>query len=292
MPGLLTLPEEVLLHILEDVAEASSYCDVFFPECREVESPRNCYALRAHDNFPMQIYYPHSNTTRRYGLHIAPDAQWEHICDWLALNTTCSRMRRLGREAWYRGRRFAMSSSLPVRINGLGVDREWHAAYRPQSELLKISHTMELSRIKRVIFFDNYTYLASGLLSHPQRLNLFPELRHCTLLYGYSKVRLNKPELYYYLPGNRAYASLQDAVTGDVTKGEGEEDRERLAMVSELQGLLHRIGVSTKVHVDINFPRESDRKAQGTRSPHVLMERLRQQVWPLLRFRIQGIEGN
>ncbi|KAK8137549.1 hypothetical protein PG984_003042 [Apiospora sp. TS-2023a] len=323
MPGLLTLPEEVLLHILKDVAQASR-SDIFFPECREVEDPSKGYAVRAYDNFPMDIHYPHSNTTVRYGRYTKPDAQWEHICDWLALNSTCTGIRRLGREAWYRSRTFAVYSYLPTLIKDLGLDRGLPAPYEPQRNVLKLAHTMDLSRIERLIYVDNYDHSSAGLLALPKRLNLFPELRHCILVYGYTR-RATKPLIKDRLPAKRAYDILQAAVTGQSIKSieeqqkkeeqEGEEKRKRIGMSREiyevflrrmgtfqrlptkkreekkratmnleLQEFVHRFGVSEKVHIDLRFPLEFDCLDAGLPTPVELMDRLKKNVWPVLRM--------
>ncbi|KAK7954738.1 hypothetical protein PG996_015548 [Apiospora saccharicola] len=326
MAGLVTLPEEVLLQILKDVAQASR-SDIFFPECREVKGPSKGYdyAVRTCDNFPMDIHYPHSNTTVRYGRYVTPDAQWEHISDWLVLNSTCTRIRRLGREAWYCSRTFAMYSNLPTLIKGLGLDRGLPAPYEPQSQVLKLAHTMDLSRIERVVFVDNYENTSAGLLALPKSLSLFPELRHCVLVYGYTR-RATSPLNKDRLPANRAYGILQTAVTGESIKSikehmkkeeeEGEENRKRIGMPrdlyeaylrrlgtfqrlafkeqdennrtimsSELQDFVHRFGVSEKVHIDLRFPLQSDSLESGLHTPYVLLARLKKYVWPVLHLK-------
>ncbi|KAK8001712.1 hypothetical protein PG991_013934 [Apiospora marii] len=188
MSRLKNFPQDILLHILRDVVQ-SQQSNIVFPECQQKDSPHQ-----------MKIYYPHSRVTSRYGRKFRAKSHWELVRVWLALNTTCRFMRRIGTEAWYDIVQFAMYSSLPQRLR----------AHR--GEPTQLSLRLHLARIKNLILVDHYAGSPTKLLALPRCLNFFSRLRSCTLVYKYviSRERNGvKPDLPYH----RVYRTLEKAVT-------------------------------------------------------------------------------
>ncbi|KAK8137550.1 hypothetical protein PG984_003043 [Apiospora sp. TS-2023a] len=270
MPRLETLPQEILLHILRDVVE-SQQSNIIFPECKQSNSIRY---------YGMEIHYPHSGVRIWYGRKLIDRSHWELVRVWLALNTTCHIMRRIGTEVYYDVVRFAMYSSLPRQLQKSGL-RDPSSSQPVQNQLLP---PLDLSRIKNVVFVDHYAKSPSGLLlAVPQRLSLFPRLRNCTLVFDY--VSCNEDDEKAALPWMRPYSTMRMAVKNAPTWNA--KDQDGAATISELQDLLHAIGVPSNIHIDIAIPLmvNGDRVRRGQ-----IMGDLRDINFPMLREKADAME--
>ncbi|KAK8041062.1 hypothetical protein PG994_014069 [Apiospora phragmitis] len=219
----------------------------------------------------MIIHYPHSGVTTTYGWHTEPDAQWEAACDWIALNTTCRLLRSLGMDVWYRTRRFAMSSSLPQRLQQLNLRPGLPSPSSSQPKLSKMSQPLGLDRIEGVILVDCTPRSPAGLLGLPKWLTLFPKLRHCTLVYGHGC--------------NGSYGKLQAAVTD--SPSETAEGQHMEAGPPDLLDLLHDIGMPENIQIDIVV---LVRREDPFTNVHKLMSDLRHNVYPMLRLKARALK--
>ncbi|KAK7966236.1 uncharacterized protein PG986_000513 [Apiospora aurea] len=286
MPGLLALPEEILLDILKALAPTPK-SNVFFPECHEGKVKANGGLVV--DRSSVVIHYPHSGIRKHYCSDNHPDTQRDIAVDWLAINTTCRLFRRLGKEAFFKHRRFAMflDSPGPLQLYNVGLrlpppSKPHHTKPEIRRQLAEMSQFLDLDRIERIIFVDNDSTSPSGLLSLPQRLKVFPKLRQCTLVYGYC-TRSPQP-----LPPQNAYGTLQTTVTE--TSGENDaEKRNKVEMPTELLGLLRDIGVPEKLEVNLAIPVKDDPRACISDVGQI-MANLSRNVYPMLRIKAKALK--
>lgn len=233
-----TLPDEILLEILTHFALRPK-SDVFFPEFYLKGIPRSSaekaeFQAARSKHAPIDIHYLHSATTKqcRRGPSGRPDV---HCAEWLVLNTTCRRIRRLGKGVFFQTRCLAMSSTLPQRLQ--------QRSFIPA--LSTTDQELALARIEDVVFVDGNVHSPSDLLSLPRRLALFPRLRSCLVVYGYRESE-TLGELKRYV----AFAF------------DGELDgRRNLGIPPSLRKLLCDIGVPEDIHVDFAFPPGLDSQA-------------------------------
>ncbi|KAK8017749.1 ankyrin repeats (3 copies) domain-containing protein [Apiospora rasikravindrae] len=262
-------PEEILLEILKNLAQTPQ-SNVFFPECHE--GKRKANGLDVFESSSVVIHYPHSGITTRYCSDNRPDTQRELAVDWLAINTTCRLLRRVGKEAFFRHRRFAMflTSPGPLQIYNthlrLPPPSTPHAT-KPEirRQLFEMSQFLDLERIERIIF----------------RLKVFPRLRHCTLLYAYF-TRSPQP-----LPPRNAYPLLQAAVTD--ASGEDAEEWNKVAMPAEFRSLLHDIGVPMNVDIDLAIAKKQHPRSCMSDVGQI-MANLNAIVYPILRIKGQALK--
>jgi hypothetical protein len=262
------LPDEVLMDILFQFAQRSQSEIFFFEHCVNSllrNSEENEIISKEAKSYcqDMSIQYQHESATRwrRRGL---PTCQSVHCEDWLVLNTTCRRMRRLGKEIFFQTRCFAMTAALPGKLQQRGF-----------SALSEADQELALTRIGDIVFVEENHNSPSGLLSLPRRLAVFSNLRSCKLLYGYRRGE-------GYNPVREAMAAAVDRSrrgTGLKEGQQGSKDK-----ISELRHLLYDIGVSKDVYIDVVYHARADREWYESQ--------VIQTAFPMLRVKAQILQAN
>lgn len=256
------LPDEVLFDIVFRFAQRPQ-SDVFFLEHCVDPSLRNAGEDEsASSNRPsMSIHYRHAAAISycRRGL---PAGQAAHCADWLVLNTICRRIRRLGKEIFFRTRCFAMTATLPGKLQRRGF----------LQALSEADQELALARTAEIVFVDENHNSPSGLLSLPRRLAVFPNLRSCVLVYGYRR--------------GEGYGPVREAVAMISSQGQDNEEEERPSsreMTSELRDLLRDVGVPKDIHLDVAYPPGVDGEWHGSQ--------VRKTAYPMLRLKAQAVQA-
>ncbi|KAI0970892.1 hypothetical protein F4678DRAFT_106900 [Xylaria arbuscula] len=148
------LPDEILLQILNDAMERDS---PFFPE----------HCVQAGKEHPK---------LRAIKTHFL-SSQYVHLDDWLFVNILSHRIRRLGREAFFRSKTIAMNSSLAERLRN-GTFSAFGGA-RDQELVLR--------NIRSIILVDLTMYITSVFLQLPKTLRAFPNLERSTIMVGFRR---------------------------------------------------------------------------------------------------------
>lgn len=248
------LPDEILLKIIKAFAEnPKSY--IFFPQYCVLPGRYPCGPT-------MEINYPYSADTKRYCSNI-PFDQKRHAFDWLVLNTTSRTIRRLGREVFYSTRSFAMTMSLPDKLqqgvlsssqNPRGSKKpSWKRQITSQrqygSRMASIGQWLDPSAIRRVMFVNSVGSSTSALIGLPRILRNFnrPDggarykkshaLGSCILIYGFD---------WEYHDCD----TLEKAVRRRDT---GVTENKQLATESKLSAILHELGTPKDIHVLLAF---------------------------------------
>ncbi|KAI0432294.1 hypothetical protein F5Y09DRAFT_302178 [Xylaria sp. FL1042] len=157
------LPDEILLQILNDVIEPAS---PFFPEyCVQTSKERSKNQVSSFLPKLRAITTPFFSS------------QYIHLDKWLIVNLTSRRIRRLGREAFFRSTTIAMNSSLPERL-GNGTFSAFGSA---------LDQEIALRNIRSIILVDLTMYIASVFLQLPKTLRAFPRLERSMILVGFRR---------------------------------------------------------------------------------------------------------
>ena len=109
-----------------------------------------------------------------------------HRKDWIAINSTCYRFRNFGKISFFTIKTFAMHGETPARLR----------ANDPNAIKGMMLHdqALALSRIRDVIIVNQKQSSPLAFLEIPPKLAVFPSLRRCTLLFGFtSTFGSNKP---------------------------------------------------------------------------------------------------
>ncbi|KAI0403456.1 hypothetical protein F4802DRAFT_571467 [Xylaria palmicola] len=133
----------------------------------------------------------------REGRRLSP-SQHTHLHDWRIVNATSGRIRRLGREAFFRAKIFAMSASLPGRLRsgafpafGSAADQAlalryirsvvWLEPGGPLAPRLLTQMPGTLRAFRKlervVVVFRGGRQGALGLIPRPRRVDVPPEMR-------------------------------------------------------------------------------------------------------------------
>lgn len=260
MAGVLDVfPDEVLHEILFNFAQQPKNVVFFLEHCVN-NSLRNAGEDKTVQELitsyhAMIIHYPHSGIRKRQRTQL-PSGQRAHCLDWLVLNTTCRRIRRLGKEIFFRTRCFAMTTMMPLKLQ--------QRSFVPT--LSKIDQQLALACIEDVAFVDENIHSPSGLVSLPRRLTMFPNLRSCLLVYGY---RLGE-----------GYNMLRAAV-GLATRDVGGR-RPGQEMALELTDLLHDIGLPAHIYVGLAFPPAIDQEWHK--------REIKRSSYPMLRHKARSLQ--
>jgi hypothetical protein len=98
-------------------------------------------------------------------------SQNDHVDDWVLINSISQRIRKLGSEAFFRGKTFGMDINFPEKILRGSVPFL-------QENVRKIA----LENITDVCFMEMRTHMAVDFMRLPQQAQLFPALKSCTCL--------------------------------------------------------------------------------------------------------------
>ncbi|KAK7222457.1 hypothetical protein V2G26_010460 [Clonostachys chloroleuca] len=112
----------------------------------------------------------------------ARPSQAKHINDWLIVNSTCRRFRRLGKPVFFAEKRIMMSANLGERLQqGPEIN------FGPM-KLLGLSvadQALALGQTQDIILLGTRLTTPSMLVGLPKFLSAFPRLRSCWLMLGY-----------------------------------------------------------------------------------------------------------
>ncbi|KAI1772823.1 hypothetical protein F4818DRAFT_453220 [Hypoxylon cercidicola] len=167
------LPDEVLSLILDFAMTRNS---PFLIHRRWMPRPRYTNVTWRHPAKPLK-----SRPHRR-------DSHEDHMADWIAINHTCRRIRRLGREAFLGTKVIAMHSTLPARLlpaDELRPDRaaDWAADY-----FERVLSREDLKHVRHLALVDANDHAPMWMIALPGLLaSFFPQLRSCTLLFGHAE---------------------------------------------------------------------------------------------------------
>jgi hypothetical protein len=264
----LDLPDEVLLDIVFWFAQRPQ-SDIFFlehcvdPSLRNAGEDALASQEASSDRPAISTHYPHAAVTSRCRRGL-PAGQIDHCADWLVLNTTCRRIRRLGKDVFFQTRCFAMTAALPGKLQRRGFS----------PTLSEADQELALAHIKEVAFVDENHNTPSGLLSLPRRLAVFPSLCSCVLVYGYRRGE-------GYRPVREAVAVVVASYREDADTKEGQPESREITW--ELRDLLRDIGVPKDIHVDLAYPPGVDRDYYRSV--------VRQTAYPMLHFKAQALQA-
>ncbi|KAI2626994.1 hypothetical protein GGS26DRAFT_562340 [Hypomontagnella submonticulosa] len=184
------LPEELLRHILDFamVRDSPFQIDYVPPELNK-------------NNFfgPMQIqnwYFPPLILESSSGAHDQlskpttggcphyRSRQEDHVVDWIAINSTCRLIRRVGRAAFFGSKMIAMRGALPVELSQPGRIKRGFA--RILSQRPGYDPREDLVLVRDLVLIDAKEQAPMWLMALPELLSsYFPALRRCTLLFGH-----------------------------------------------------------------------------------------------------------
>lgn len=102
--------------------------------------------------------------------------QSNHLQDWILINSINRRIRRLGKESFFRIKVFAMKEDIPARLQKENLPK-----------MIVGDQRLALSCIRHIVVVDPRTGSPMWYLDRlPKILAAFPNLRRCTLLFGFS----------------------------------------------------------------------------------------------------------
>jgi hypothetical protein len=177
------VPDEILKEIL-DYTMTRDY--PFFPEyCLDPSLRLETERWDAHYNSTptalraFTIHYPHSNTRTKI-LRPIDDSQAVHLADWLLVNTTNSRIRRLGKECFWSNKVIAMSSQYPSHL------QQNASISTTAPNLASTDQGFALKYTQEVMFVDNFRMFGARFIALQKNVDAFPRLRKCTFIFGYT----------------------------------------------------------------------------------------------------------
>ncbi|KAI5464946.1 hypothetical protein BGZ63DRAFT_379057 [Mariannaea sp. PMI_226] len=110
-------------------------------------------------------------------IHLLPSWHRVHFKDWLIVNGTCSRFRRLGREYYWKNRQCIVTP---------GVLKKLDKADASSSPLAKpFAHPLLLDHVQDIVIINLNVQSASKFILLPRLLASFPNLKACTLVIDY-----------------------------------------------------------------------------------------------------------
>ncbi|KAI1493508.1 hypothetical protein F5X96DRAFT_621481 [Biscogniauxia mediterranea] len=173
------------------------------------------------------------------------------MTDWISINSTNRRIRRVGKEEFFKAKVLAMTHALPEKLQ-TGAVRD---LVSPEDRALALEYARD------VVMICNNPYSPAEFTGLAKRLKPFPRLKGCTLLFGYQ----------LKMPPKMVVQVVEDTP----------ETRGRFKMPDDFRQLLVDNGVpeSIDLWVAIHGP--------TTWSAH--MDSLVQYVYPILRFRAEAL---
>ncbi|CAJ2506459.1 Uu.00g005890.m01.CDS01 [Anthostomella pinea] len=169
------LPDEILQKILNHAMERDT---PFFPEaCAQMfkKRPRQLLSDRSGlwaAGWTGDALRNHAAMQLATGL---PASQSVHFCDWLIINSTNRRFRRLGKESFFASKTFAMSPNLPGGLVSLLIFKD------------PLDCELALRYIRSIILVGVTTHTATNWLQLPKIMRTFSRLQETAVLLGYRK---------------------------------------------------------------------------------------------------------
>ena len=184
------LPEELLQQVLEHAMTRNSPFQIDF---RPQEPNENDHI----GNMPIENWHwppllLESSTGITDPLSVPTTAgcphrrsqQQAHVADWVAVNSTCRLIRRLGRTAFFNAKRIAMRSTLPADLMQPGRVKRGFA--RILSATPDYDPRIDLALIRDLVIIDSKEGSPMWWTGLPRLLDSsFPALQRCTLLFGH-----------------------------------------------------------------------------------------------------------
>ncbi|KAI0597461.1 hypothetical protein F4775DRAFT_560315 [Biscogniauxia sp. FL1348] len=247
------LPDEILQHILHFAME--SHVPFFLEYYTEARRHLERDGYNAVEPVPpvferWSVHYMHGNVTSSLKAKQCP-TQMEHMADWISINSTNRRIRRLGKEEFFRAKVLAMTHALPGKLQ-TGAVRD---LVSPEDRALALEYASD------VVLVYNNPYSPAEFVGLAKRLQPFSRLKACTLLFGY---QLNNPP-----------RMVARAVAGTP------ETEGRFKMPDDFRQLL--VGNGVPEHMDLRVA------IHGRITWPVYMDTLVQYVYPILRFRAEAL---
>ncbi|XXH02554.1 hypothetical protein Hte_008931 [Hypoxylon texense] len=183
------LPEELLRQILEDAMTRDSPFQIDFTPQEPNEN--NHIGSMPIGNFYWPPLLLKSSAGITDPLSVPTTAgcphrrsqQHTHVTDWIAVNSTCRLIRRLGRAAFFNVKRIAMRSTLPADLMQPGRVKRGFA--RILSATPNYDPQIDLALIRDLVLVDSREGSPMWWVGLPTLLGSFPVLRRCTLLFGH-----------------------------------------------------------------------------------------------------------
>jgi hypothetical protein len=122
----------------------------------------------------MSITYPHANITARLTTFRSA-CQTEHAADWLAINTTNRRIRRVGKECFWSAKAVALRPTYPALVQ------------KGDKRFIAIADmALALGRVEHIVIVNGVLVQPIAFLKIPKILRAFPRLRTCRMQFGQS----------------------------------------------------------------------------------------------------------
>ena len=125
---------------------------------------------------PTEIYYRHSGLRVRYGTHLPAAQQPQHIADWLFVNSTSSRVRRLGKPVLFAAKPLAATSAL---VDQLRTGTGTSIMMSPKDQ------SLALSEVRELVLVDFNSQRPTALVKLHSRVRSFTQLQRCHLLFDF-----------------------------------------------------------------------------------------------------------
>jgi hypothetical protein len=174
------LPDETLQYILDFVMARDSPFYIDNPSQK-----KNCsFDQHSYHRSPVPKSStepddpPFSNTGRAGNLSIDKHSpQCIHKGDFILINSTNRRIRRLGKPSFFRAKTIAMSWELPARLH--------HNDFMKTQMMHRKDQALALPYTRDIVLVNPKEQSPNWYLELPRLLAVFPCLRRCTLLFGF-----------------------------------------------------------------------------------------------------------
>ncbi|KAH8664651.1 hypothetical protein BX600DRAFT_464801 [Xylariales sp. PMI_506] len=133
------------------------------------------------------------------------ESQHAHRTDWVAINSTCRRIRRLGKPSFFRSKTICLETSTVAKLNSGTLSSFMFS---------KDDQAAAMTWIRELIILDGRTHAPAWWLGLPCVLALLPRLRSCTIIFGLlwgSRLAVSDGaiDMSHFIP-----TELQDMLTG------------------------------------------------------------------------------
>ncbi|KAI1638669.1 hypothetical protein F4809DRAFT_599243 [Biscogniauxia mediterranea] len=249
------LPDEILQHILYFAMKSRS--PFFLEYYNEASIYLKNYSYSYDEVEPMtlelecwSVYNQHPSVTVSRKARQCP-TQVEHKADWISINSTNRRIRRVGKGEFFKAKVLAMTHALPEKLQTGAV----HDLVSPEDRALALKYARD------VVLVHNNPCKPTEFIGLAKRLKPFPRLEGCTLLFGY-QLRMRPKR-------------VVQAVAGTPETGG------RFRMPDDFRQLLVGSGVPERMDLWV--------ATHGPTTWSAHMDNLVRYVYPILRFRAEAL---
>lgn len=289
------LPDELMKSIIDHVMTKEQ--PFWLQHC--IELPRHRMANTDHDWDWLgpslrvdrsSVRYSRADVQEKLTAAVHP-TQADHLRDWRIVNSTCRRIRSLGKESFFSSKRIVLSFELAKRLQAgrswleltpAGKTEAWTRHRNRTFELLTDytyktpasvtgsiwlalsgeDQRLALSRIRDAVIIEVPHSSASHYLKLPSSLGVFPQLARCIVVMYYRR---------------------DDGVVPIKIHMGGRDADDAIGLsVGTLARLLHNVGMDAKIELGIGLCR-------GDTWEHH-QQKLERNIYPLLRYRAKLLE--